>query len=185
MGAVKAILEEIGPRADDSGSSEEEQRLRKKNSSVKQLLKDTVGAIREKKYIKDTKPPIKWVLDVTIAYANGHPLGLDTLAFGTRQKCDIAVNYKMFNAAYVPFDDDDQLRDWMYARYVEKDEILANFYRHGEFKKGEQGTRVYFPWSLIIAQYTFWFVGFFVQYKAYSWLLMQVWHFLAYVWSPR
>jgi hypothetical protein len=52
MGAVKAILDEIGPRNEDSGSSEEEQRLRKKNSSVKQLLKDTVGAIREKKYIK-------------------------------------------------------------------------------------------------------------------------------------
>jgi hypothetical protein len=39
-------------------------------------------AVLTKKYIyikpghfADTKPPIKWVLDVTIAYANGHPLG--------------------------------------------------------------------------------------------------------------
>lgn len=52
---------------------------------------------------KDTKPPIKYVLDVTIAYPNGHPLSLATLTFGTREKCDIAVNYKVYKASEVIF----------------------------------------------------------------------------------
>uniref|UniRef100_A0A183FFK9 Acyltransf_C domain-containing protein n=1 Tax=Heligmosomoides polygyrus TaxID=6339 RepID=A0A183FFK9_HELPZ len=73
----------------------------------------------------DTRPPIKYVLDVTIAYPNGIPLSLATLGFGTREKCDIAVNYKIFNADEVPFDDEEKLRDWMYAVYKEKDEMLG------------------------------------------------------------
>ncbi|VDL78790.1 unnamed protein product [Nippostrongylus brasiliensis] len=76
-----------------------------------------------------TRPPIKYVLDVTIAYPNGIPLSLATLGFGTREKCDIAVHYKIFNAEEVPFDDDDKLRDWMYAVYKEKDEMLASIAR--------------------------------------------------------
>lgn len=48
FGAVKTILEEIGPR--DNDSSQDENRL--KNRSKLKLIKDTVGAIREKKYIK-------------------------------------------------------------------------------------------------------------------------------------
>ncbi|RCN34383.1 hypothetical protein ANCCAN_19769 [Ancylostoma caninum] len=46
----------------------------------------------------NTRPPIKYVLDVTIAYPNGIPLSLVSLGFGTREKCDIAVNYKIYNA---------------------------------------------------------------------------------------
>lgn len=46
MGAVKAILEEVGPRSDDDDEPRE-----RSNSKLK-LLKDTVGAIREKKYVK-------------------------------------------------------------------------------------------------------------------------------------
>lgn len=54
-------------------------------------------------YLKnlDTKPPIKYILDVTIAYPNGHPLSLATLTFGTREKCDIAVNYKVYETSKV------------------------------------------------------------------------------------
>lgn len=48
-GAVKAIMEEVGPKkgynyTDDATTSE--------NGSKLKLIRDTVGAIREKKYIK-------------------------------------------------------------------------------------------------------------------------------------
>lgn len=50
MGAVNAILEEIGPRItnDDSSSLLSTSR----SSSRLQIIKDTVDAIREKKYVK-------------------------------------------------------------------------------------------------------------------------------------
>ncbi|KAK6053577.1 hypothetical protein COOONC_08917 [Cooperia oncophora] len=51
--------------------------------------------------IPETRPPIRYVLDVTIAYPNGIPLSLATLGFGTREKCDIAVNYKIYDASEV------------------------------------------------------------------------------------
>lgn len=63
---------------------------------------------------------------MTIAYPHGEPLSLATLIFGTREKCDIAVNYKMYNVEEVPFRDDIQLRDWMYKVYAEKDRLLGS-----------------------------------------------------------
>ncbi|VDM51242.1 unnamed protein product [Toxocara canis] len=49
MGAVKAIMEEVGPRDDNDDLDG----LAKSRSGSKlKLLKDTVGAIREKKYVK-------------------------------------------------------------------------------------------------------------------------------------
>ncbi|CAI5451984.1 unnamed protein product [Caenorhabditis angaria] len=102
------------------------------------------------KRIVKTRPPIKYVLDVTIAYPNGIPLSLATFGFGTREKCDIAVNYKIYDASEVPFEDEEKLRDWMYEVYKEKDEMLARYYETGEFNPGEKGTRIAFSWAKII-----------------------------------
>lgn len=48
MGAVKAVLEEVGPRPE----VESDELHKSRSSSKLKLLKDTVGAIREKKYVK-------------------------------------------------------------------------------------------------------------------------------------
>uniref|UniRef100_A0A7E4W1C5 Acyltransf_C domain-containing protein n=1 Tax=Panagrellus redivivus TaxID=6233 RepID=A0A7E4W1C5_PANRE len=173
MGAVKTVLTEVGPRSDAA-----EELLRSKAASKIQLLKDTVGAIREKKYVKETRPPIKYVIDVTIAYMNGQPLSLGTLIFGSREKCDIAVNYKVYKADEVPFNDDIALRDWMYKAFEEKDKILDNFYEFGEFNRGETGQRIAFPWSKIIGQYLFWFSSFYVQIKIYCWIVSSIYYFI-------
>lgn len=136
MGAVQAILSEVGPRA---GEDSQGFPLSRNSSSRLKLIKDTVDALREKKYVKgtnvknifligfvvETRPPIKYILDVTIAYPNGHPLSLGTLLFGTREKCDIAVNYKVYKASEVPFSDETKLRDWLYEVYEEKDKMLG------------------------------------------------------------
>ncbi|VDK53807.1 unnamed protein product [Anisakis simplex] len=122
--------------------------------------------------ISVTRPPIKYVLDVTIAYPCAMPLSLATLSIGTREKCDIAVNYKIYDAKEVPFHDEEQLRDWMYRVYKEKDEMLATYYSEGVFVQGEQGTRVYFPWWKIIGQYAFWFTSLYVQYRLYSYIVL-------------
>lgn len=173
MGAVKAILEEVGPRGEANNEP------RERSSSKLKLITDTVGDIREKKSVKETRPPIKYVLDVTIAYPNGIPLSLATLGFGTREKCDIAVHYKIFRADEVPFDNEEKLRDWMYGAYEEKDKMLAQYYETGEFVPGERGKRVVFSWGKIISQYVFWFASFYAQYRIYSWIVKQVFIILA------
>lgn len=44
----------------------------------------------------ETRPPLKYVLDVTIGYTNGEALSADQLWFGTRRECeDIHVYYKV------------------------------------------------------------------------------------------
>ncbi|KAI6213334.1 hypothetical protein M3Y94_00138200 [Aphelenchoides besseyi] len=179
MGAVKVILDTLGPRKEDVDSRESSSTSLHQSRSGNhiKLLKDTVGAIREKKYVKETRPPIKYVLDVTIAYPNAHPLSLGTLIFGNRENCDIAVNYKMYRASEVPFHDETKLRDWMYKVYEEKDELLERYYKWGTFNEGERGHRIVFPWSRIIGQYAFWFGSFFLQMKFYSFLLSKLYYF--------
>ncbi|KAL6743207.1 hypothetical protein Aduo_016280 [Ancylostoma duodenale] len=90
--------------------------------------------------VTDTRPPIKYVLDVTIAYPNGIPLSLVSLGFGTREKCDIAVNYKIYNADEVPFDTEEKLRDWMYSVYKEKDEMLGKLFLNKMLISNKAGT---------------------------------------------
>ncbi|KAL3083121.1 hypothetical protein niasHS_010923 [Heterodera schachtii] len=166
MGAIKAVLEEIGPRQDE----EQNGLARSASTSSKiKLIKDTVGAIREKKYVKDTRPPIKYVLDVTIAYPNGQPLSIGTLCFGTREQCDIAVHYRMFDAEQVPFRNDIALRDWLYNLYAEKDKLLDNYYKNGEFTPGDEGTRIVFNWWRIVGQWAFWTISFLLQVKFLFW----------------
>uniref|UniRef100_A0A0R3RWS0 Acyltransf_C domain-containing protein n=1 Tax=Elaeophora elaphi TaxID=1147741 RepID=A0A0R3RWS0_9BILA len=121
------------------------------------------------------RPPIKYVLDVTIAYPHKMPLSLVTLSFGTREPCDIGVYYKIYDASDVPFEDDEKLRDWLYSVYQYKDNILDRYYKEGVFVRGEEGDRVYFPWWRIVGQYVFWLTSFYVQYRIYSFVVL---HFL-------
>uniref|UniRef100_A0A9J2PCF3 Acyltransferase C-terminal domain-containing protein n=1 Tax=Ascaris lumbricoides TaxID=6252 RepID=A0A9J2PCF3_ASCLU len=179
------------------------------------------GDILLKWIFAETRPPIKYILDVTIAYPCAMPLSLATLSLGTREKCDIAVNYKIYDASEVPFHDDDKLRDWMYKVYKEKDDMLGTnfilvilaivpdwfkgrtvmlltsfvhegkvfsviktietYYTEGVFVRGEQGTRVHFSWWKIIGQYAFWFTSLYVQYRFYSYLLIQPFRLLGFV----
>jgi lysophosphatidylglycerol acyltransferase 1 len=157
MGAVKVILDTLGPRTEEV---KEQSTIHKSLSGASiKLIKDTFGAIREKKYVKETRPPIQYVLDVTIAYPNAHALSLGTLVFGNRENCDIAVNYRMFKVEEVPYHDEILLRDWMYKVYEEKDKLLDHYYKHGTFEAGKEGKKIVFPWSRIIGQYAFWFSG--------------------------
>ncbi|VDN17979.1 unnamed protein product [Gongylonema pulchrum] len=223
-GAVKAIMEEVGPKKD---YEHVDGLVMSESGSKLQKIRDTVGAIREKKYIKvccccwlivsppqlnssslsvnntlsslflEMRPPVKYVLDVTIAYPHKMPLSLLTLSFGTREPCDIAVYYKIYDANDVPFDDEEKLRDWMYKVYQYKDNILGEwieiyasqtdpfycliiqsllsdrYYKEGVFVHGEVGTRVYFSWWKIIGQYVFWLTSFYVQYRIFLFFLLH------------
>jgi len=175
MGAAKVVLDTLGPRKEKS--KVDDGAVKSRSAASLKLIKDTIGDIREKKSVKNTRPPIKWVLDVTIAYPNGHALSLGTLIFGNREKCDIAVNYRMFPIEEVPYANETELRDWMYKLYEEKDKLLDHYYKHGTFEKDEKGKRIVFPWSRIIGQYVFWFTSFFLQFELYKFVLTKVYRF--------
>lgn len=55
MGAVQAILKEVGPRLESDGSENTLTKSRSSSTSRLKLLKDTVDALREKKYVKGEK----------------------------------------------------------------------------------------------------------------------------------
>lgn len=75
---------------------------------------------------------ICWILDITIAYPNGDPLGLPEIIFGNRPPCKTSLFYRLYRSSELPRDPD-ALTDWLYKRWEEKDKILEVFYKTGKF----------------------------------------------------
>ncbi len=81
--------------------------------------------------------PLKWVIDVTIGYADRKPLDAFNITFGNRAPCETTLHYRMYPADGVPLDSY-QLQTWLFQRYEEKDELLRVFYETGRFPVSEQ-----------------------------------------------
>lgn len=82
-----------------------------------------------------TSPPnsrITKVVDVTIAYPEGKPLDLQSIITGWRNPCTTHVHYRVFDTSELP-QESAKLFQWMVNRYEEKERLLAEFYRTGEF----------------------------------------------------
>lgn len=77
-------------------------------------------------------PKICWILDITIAYPNGDPLGLLEIIFGNRPPCRTNFFYRLFHTSELP-QDPDALTQWLFKRWEEKDKILDVFYKTGKF----------------------------------------------------
>ena len=81
--------------------------------------------------------PLKWVIDVTIGYADRRPLDAFNITFGNRAPCETTLHYRMYPADGVPLDPD-ALQTWLFQRYEEKDELLRVFYETGRFPESIQ-----------------------------------------------
>lgn len=75
---------------------------------------------------------LKWLIDITIAYPSKDPLDLPTICSGSVPPQKTTMHYRTFPIEQVPTDMDG-LTLWMYDRWVEKEEMLNEFYRTGEF----------------------------------------------------
>ena len=75
---------------------------------------------------------LKYIIDVTIAYPNGIPIGIDDVVFGFLTGGKTVVHYRVYPISAVPLDEKSLLQ-WMYARYKEKDELLEKYYCTGSF----------------------------------------------------
>ena len=63
------------------------------------------------------------IVDVTIAYPDGKPLGLFDILSAWRPPCTIHVHYKIFDIEQLPRKTK-ELRHWMYKLYTEKEKLL-------------------------------------------------------------
>ncbi|RVE55697.1 hypothetical protein OJAV_G00228880 [Oryzias javanicus] len=75
---------------------------------------------------------LQWVIDVTIAYPKARPMDIQTWIFGYRPPTVTHVHYRMYPIKDVPVEAE-ALTDWLYQRFVEKEELLTYFYDKGSF----------------------------------------------------
>lgn len=80
----------------------------------------------------DNAKHLKYIIDITIGYPDGIPVGLGDVVFSLRDQCKTVVYYRVYPIESVP-QDEEALLNWMYARYAEKDALLGEFYRTGKF----------------------------------------------------
>ncbi|EFB15912.1 hypothetical protein PANDA_005431, partial [Ailuropoda melanoleuca] len=82
---------------------------------------------------------LQWIIDTTIAYPKAEPIDIQTWILGYRRPTVTHVHYRIFPIKDVPLETDG-LSDWLYQRFIEKEELLSHFYETGAFPppKGRQ-----------------------------------------------
>jgi hypothetical protein len=73
------------------------------------------------------KKLLKWVIDVTICYPNARPLDFFRILFADRPPCETVMYYRRYRAEDIPRDEE-ELTQWLFGRWKEKDDILASYY---------------------------------------------------------
>lgn len=75
---------------------------------------------------------LQWVIDTTIAYPNAEPIDIQTWILGYRRPTVTHVHYRIFPIKDVPAEPE-ALTDWLYQRFIEKEDLLSHFYKTGAF----------------------------------------------------
>ncbi|KAG6453847.1 hypothetical protein O3G_MSEX008359 [Manduca sexta] len=134
-GAMKVIMEEIGPRRDEGASTSKE--------NAKKGDDDNFNKSPRTKMIIDNKvgDSIEWILDVTIAYPDRIPLHLQDVVCGIRPACTTHLHYRLYPSSEVP-SDTEGMTQWLYDRFIEKDAMLEEFYKTGKFPSKGSGPYV-------------------------------------------
>ena len=80
---------------------------------------------------------------MTIGYRNadGFPPDMFGMCIGLRVQQNIYVHYRLYAVSEIPRDQDMMMR-WIYDRYVEKDQLLAYFNKHGHFPALRDGVEI-------------------------------------------
>ncbi|KAJ2951599.1 hypothetical protein O0L34_g13753 [Tuta absoluta] len=129
-GAMKIIMEEIGPNRHSGASSSRQDR---------KVVTDDNFNRNSDNMILDTKcgDHIEWILDVTVAYPERIPLHLSDIVCSIRSPCTTYLHYRLYPANEVP-SDSEGMTQWLYDRFIEKNNMLEEFYRTGRFpSKGD------------------------------------------------
>lgn len=92
---------------------------------------------------------LKWIIDLTVAYPNGKPLDITNIFFASAPPCNTVFHYRCYPVSEVCScsnqtvpsrtilsqlpTDNEELKQWVYDRYIEKDAMLAKYYETGKF----------------------------------------------------
>uniref|UniRef100_A0A8C8GN72 Phospholipid/glycerol acyltransferase domain-containing protein n=1 Tax=Oncorhynchus tshawytscha TaxID=74940 RepID=A0A8C8GN72_ONCTS len=113
LGATQVILKTLGPQQENGSLGKEASTMHPSQSG--------------------SKPKgLQWVVDVTIAYPKARPMDIQTWIFGYRPPTVTHVHYRVYPIKEVPVETK-PLTDWLYQRFVEKEDLLAHFYETGAF----------------------------------------------------
>lgn len=156
IGALKSIIDSLGAPLEDISDA----------SSGDSLANGCYTG-------DDAQRPIRWLVDMTIAYSNmeGSPPDMFGMCIGYRVPQDIHVHYRIFPVSGVPRDNDGMLR-WLYNRYEEKDQLLDYFETHGHFPLGssegpsqlKQPRKIIYDWINIFLYQVFFISSAYIQY---------------------
>ncbi|XP_025089152.1 acyl-CoA:lysophosphatidylglycerol acyltransferase 1-like [Pomacea canaliculata] len=114
---------------------------------------------------------LKWVVDMTIGYRNGNALDMLGMCVGYIEPQNIHVHFRAYPVSQIPQDSEDLLQ-WLYARYEEKEKLLDHFYQHGVFPPDFTGgflplkraSQLVFDLGAVILFHLFFIVSVYLQY---------------------
>jgi len=75
---------------------------------------------------------IERIVDMTIAYPEGKPLDLQSIILGWRPPCNTHVHYRSWDVKELP-KTSEELFNWMVNLYQQKEQMLDEYYKTGEF----------------------------------------------------
>lgn len=84
------------------------------------------------KELESKSKGLQWIIDTTIAYPKAEPIDIQTWILGYRKPTVTHVHYRIFPIKDVPLETND-LSNWLYQRFIEKEELLSHFYETGAF----------------------------------------------------
>ncbi|XP_047534179.1 acyl-CoA:lysophosphatidylglycerol acyltransferase 1 isoform X2 [Vanessa atalanta] len=165
-GAMKVIMEEVGPQNCQASTSKQENKKDDFNQNNTKIIDTKSGET------------IEWILDVTIAYPDRIPLHLQEIVCGTRPPCTTHLHYRLYPSSEVPTDTEG-MTQWLYDRFIEKDKMLEEFYRTGQFPSTERNSSV--PRQVrqdnlrYLILHLFFIASTFLQYKIWCELWSYFW----------
>ncbi|KAM3960246.1 acyl-CoA:lysophosphatidylglycerol acyltransferase 1-like [Aphomia sociella] len=168
-GALKVIMDEIGPHKDEAASTSKEESKKDNNfnqSNSTKILNEKMG------------DRVEWILDLTIAYEDRIPLHLQDVVCGTRSPCTTHLHYRLYPSTEIP-PDTEGMTQWLYDRFIEKDKMLEEFYRTGKFPSKGSTThvvrRVRQDNLRYLILHLFFMASTFVQYKMWGLVWNYMW----------
>ena len=99
------------------------------------VILDTLNSTASDNSIRGQKnaKPLKYVIDVTIGYENGVPLDVFSITSASRPPCETHLHYRVYPISAIPRGDDAATLQWLFDRFVEKEQLLETFYATGHF----------------------------------------------------
>ncbi|GMR33158.1 hypothetical protein PMAYCL1PPCAC_03353, partial [Pristionchus mayeri] len=108
--------------------------------------------------------PIEYIIDATLGYPKGCVADIGSALMGEwpLETSKIGLHFKIHKVK-PEWADEEKLKDFLYEKYKEKDDLLDKYYRTGEFP-GEKRTVQLSTWTIMASQ-AFWSALYYAHYS--------------------